>query len=219
MAEISTVKLAFGKGARLAVLSFTGPTKMIKYLPAPDGLETKAAPDEFKMVDADQSPGVLEGYAAVFGNPDRDDDIIVPGAFTAGLDDFKACGFLCDAHDWRSELGTILEAKEDDHGLWVQSEFYPTPDAQNARAKLVEKLKRGRAQQMSIGFRVLKSEAAKGHRRITEIELYEVSIVSVAANPATRVTAVKAVHRDLDAELEQRRAALRRIAIARLVRA
>lgn len=182
-----------------------------------EGLETKSSPAEFKIA-TDEGPGVLEGYAAVFGNPDRDADVIVPGAFQRGLEDFKQCGFLCDGHDWRAELGTILEAKEDDHGLWVQSEFYPTPDAQQARQKLAEKMKRGRAQQMSIGFRVLKSERQKDVRRITEIELYEVSIVSVAANPATRVTAVKAIHRDLDAELEQRRAALRRIAIGRLAR-
>lgn len=167
----------------------------------------------------DEAPGVLEGYAAVFDNKDRDGDLIIKGAFAKTLESFKQCGFLCDAHDWHSELGTIIDAKEDETGLWIAAQFYSTPDAQLARQKIAEKRSRNRAQQMSIGFKTLNSEQLKGARRILEIDLYEVSIVAVGANPLTRVTAVKTVHRDLDAELEARRAQLRRINIARLVRA
>lgn len=180
-------------------------------------LEFKMSGSELKM--ADEKNGVLEGYAAVFDNADRDGDMIIKGAFASTLEAFKTCGFLCDAHDWHKELGTIIEAKEDDFGLWVAAEFYSTPDAQLARQKIAEKRTRNRDQQMSIGFKTLNSERTKGVRRILDIDLYEVSVVAVGANPLTRVTAIKAVHRDLDAELEARRAQLRRLAIARLRRA
>lgn len=181
-------------------------------------IEYKTSSAELKIAD-EQEPGVLEGYAAVFDNADRDGDVIVRGAFSKTLEQFKQCGFLCDAHDWHTELGTIVEAKEDETGLWIAAQFYSTPDAQLARAKIAEKRKRNREQQMSIGFKTLNSERVKGVRRILDIDLYEVSVVAVGANPLTRVTAVKAVHRDLDAELEARRTQLRRIAIARLRRA
>src|SRR5580765_1053908 len=183
-----------------------------------EALEFKTSSAELKLA-IDEQPGVLEGYAAVFDNADRDGDVIVKGAFAKTLETFKSCGFLCDEHDWHTELGTNLDEKEDDFGLWIAAQFCSTPDAQTARAKIAEKRARNREQQMSIGFKTLNSERTKGVRRILDIDLYEVSVVAVGANPLTRVTSVKAIHRDLDAELEARRAQLRRLAIARLRRA
>ena len=185
--------------------------------PKIEGWETKAIPAEFKI--STDGPGILEGYAAVFGNTDRDDDVIIPGAFSEALKEFVEYGFLCYGHDWHNELGTIVDAKEDDHGLWIAAQFYSTPDAQNMRAKLAEKQSRNRPQQMSIGFRVAESERKKSVRHILKINpLFEASIVPVGANPATRVTTIKAVFRDLDAEAANRAAQIRRLLINRLAR-
>lgn len=185
--------------------------------PKIEGFEVKAIQTEFKI--GDDGPGILEGYCSIFGNEDRDGDIIQRGAFAEALKEFIDYGFLCYGHDWHNELGTIVDAKEDEKGLWIAAQFYSTPDAQNIRAKVAEKQNRGRPQQMSIGFRVAESERKKSIRHILKINpLFEASIVPVGSNPETRVTTVKAIVRDLDAETETRRAAIRRLVINHLVR-
>jgi HK97 family phage prohead protease len=169
-------------------------------------LELKAA--------AEGGPGTLEGYAAVFNNVDRDDEVIDPGAFQRSLDDFKASGFLCNGHNWKEELGTIVDAKEDDHGLLVTAEFFSTADAQQVRQRLAEKHARGRRQGMSIGYRVKQASKVNGVRHLTDLDLMEVSVVTVPANPQARVSAVK--HSDPD--FEARRAAMRRLKLKQLAR-
>lgn len=180
-------------------------------MPGVEGLEFKTGQALHVLEDG---PGVLEAYAAIFNNEDRDGDVIVKGAFASSIAQFKESGFLCDQHDWHAELGTVQDAWEDDIGLFVKCLFFDTPDAQLVRQKIAAKVARGRAQQMSIGFRTLEFERTKKGRRITDTELFEVSPVSVAANPQTHVTAIKSIASDPD--IEVRRAAMRRATIDRL---
>jgi uncharacterized protein len=169
---------------------------------------------EFKILGEPSSSGILEGYAAVFGNVDRDNEVIVPGAFAKSIQDFKQSGFLCNQHNWKEELGTITDAKEDDRGLLISAEFYSTPDAQQVRQRLAEKMARGRQQGMSIGYRVKQAEKRNGVRQLLELDLLEVSVVTVPANPQARVSAVK----ELDLDLERRRTEMRRIFLQQLAR-
>jgi uncharacterized protein len=176
-------------------------------------LEFKDCELELKA-SSDGGPGTLEGYAAVFGNVDRDNEVIVPGAFARSLEDFKASGFLCNGHNWKEELGTIVDAKEDDRGLFVVAEFFSTPDAQQVRSRLAEKQARGRRQGMSIGYRVKSAEKRNGVRYLEEIDVMEASVVTVPANPQARVSAIK----ESDPELESRRVAVRRLYLRQLAR-
>jgi hypothetical protein len=84
-------------------------------------IEYKDCELELKVASGD-GPGILEGYAAAFGNVDRANEVIMPGAFARSLEDFKASGFLCNGHNWKEELGTIVDAKEDDRSTGT-----PTP--------------------------------------------------------------------------------------------
>ena len=179
----------------------------------PDQIEFKECQAEFKIT-SEAGPGTLEGYAAVFGNVDRDNEVIVPGAFARTIPDFKTTGFLCNGHNWKEELGTITDAKEDDRGLHITAEFYSTPDAQQVRQRLSEKIARGRSAGMSIGYRVKQSERRNGARHLLELDLMEVSVVTVPANPQARVSAVKSS----DPELESRRASVRRLYLRQLAR-
>jgi HK97 family phage prohead protease len=179
----------------------------------PDEILFKDCALELKVATGD-GPGTLEGYAAVFGNVDRDNEVIVPGAFSRTLDDFKSSGFLCNGHNWKEELGTIVDAKEDDRGLFIVAEFYSTPDAQQVRQRLAEKQARGRRQGMSIGYRVKQASKVNGVRHLTDLDLMEVSVVTVPANPQARVSAVK----DFDPEAEARRMEMRRIYVRSLAR-
>ena len=155
-----------------------------------ENLEYKDCELELKVAPGD-GPGILEGYAAVFGNVDRANEVIEPGAFAKSIEEFKSSGFLCNGHNWKEELGTIVDAKEDERGLYVVAEFFSTPDAQQVRSRLAEKQSRGRKQGMSIGYHVKSAEKRNGVRYLSEIDVMEASVVTVPANPKAQVSAIK----------------------------
>jgi hypothetical protein len=180
-------------------------------------VDKREFPAEFKMLDDGDPIGSFEGIAAVFSNIDRQNEIIQPGAFQKTLSDFSARGFLANAHDWTEPIGTIDEARETDRGLFVTGKFHSTPHAQLARKVAQERLARGKQVAMSIGYKVTSDEVKDGSRHLHELELYEVSLVTVPANPLASLASVKAVELAEDAtEIEARRTEMRRIQLERL---
>lgn len=170
---------------------------------------------EFKAVGDDTGPGSFEGIAAVFGNVDRQNERILPGAFAATLADFTYRGFLTSAHDWTEPIGTIESAKETAEGLWVHGTFHSTPKAQLHRQLIRERQERGKQIAMSIGYGVIADDFKDGVRLLKELELHEVALVTVPANPRAHVTSMKAIETE-DSELETRRTEMRRIQLTRL---
>lgn len=139
----------------------------------------------------------LTGYGSVFGNVDLDKDIIDHGAFAEGMAEFLADGFLGWMHDWGyagPPIGLFTEATEDDHGLFLSARFHSTDLAEQARVWVQERLAAGKSVGLSIGFRILGWERdAAGLRHITKAKLYEVSVVTVPANPKAQVTGLKSI--------------------------
>lgn len=139
----------------------------------------------------------LTGYGSVFGNVDLDKDIIDHGAFAEGMAEFLSDGFLGWMHDWGYEgppVGYFLEATEDDHGLFLSARFHGTTQAEQVRVWVQERLAAGKSVGLSIGFRILGWERdAAGLRHITKAKLYEVSVVTVPANPKAQVTGLKGI--------------------------
>jgi hypothetical protein len=178
-------------------------------------------PAEFKTLDNDDGVGTFEGVASVFGNLDRQQEIITAGAFQKTLEGFLSHGFLANAHDWSQPIGTISEARETDEGLYVKGIFHSTPHAQAARIVASERLKRGAAVGMSIGYDVVDSayDEKSRIRTLKELELFEVSLVTVPANPLAQLSRVKAIDEaQAEAEaLETRRQQVRQIQLARIV--
>jgi HK97 family phage prohead protease len=174
---------------------------------------------ECKLLGEPAECGSFEGVAAVFSNIDRQNDIILPGAFLKTLEDFPRRGFLANAHDWTEPIGTITSAVETPEGLRVAGEFHSTPSAQLVRKVMRERLERGKQVAMSIGFNVLDQDfdTKAGVRQLKELDLYEVSIVTVPANPLAHIASVKAV--EIDADLEARRTEMRCIQLQRLAAA
>jgi HK97 family phage prohead protease len=150
---------------------------------------------EFKMTD--EGPGGFTGYASVFDVVDRGGDIVAKGAFAGSLDAFRRDGFIAVGHDWgQSGVATIKSAEEDAHGLLIEAEFHSTPDAQAERVKLKERLERGKSVGLSIGFQIAdggtERDKATKARRLTKIDLFEVSIVTVPMNAEAQAIAAKA---------------------------
>lgn len=153
---------------------------------------------DFKTKSADESSGIIEGYAAVFGNIDSYGDIIEPGAFTESLAALNAAGKkipLLYNHltDLGSHVGVVIEALEDERGLLVRCQL----DMDDLSGQRVYNLiKSGRIKDMSFAFRVLDGADDTVDNqpvyRITKLELIEVSVVMMGANPEAKITSVKA---------------------------
>lgn len=147
--------------------------------------------------------GTFVGYGAVFGNMDTYGDVIEPGAFEKSL---KKLGDeplpMLWQHDSREPIGVFAALSEDAKGLKVEGKL-AVPDvrrAVEAHALLKQRALRG----LSIGYRVDGPKGATmdadGTRRLKAIDLVEISLVTVPANPKARVTAVKSI-RDLERTL------------------
>lgn len=147
----------------------------------------------------------FEGYGSVFDTVDSYNDTIVKGAFTATLAEWKAKnklpklllqhgggGFFASNADDMVPIGKWDEMHEDDHGLFMRGRLFDI-DTDRAKATYAA-LKEGELDGLSIGFRTkkFKVDTETDVRTLTEIQLFEVSLVTFPANDPARVTAVKA---------------------------
>ncbi len=138
--------------------------------------------------------GAVEGYGSVFDELDDYNDVIAKGAFLASLKEHKASGTMPAMlwqHDMREPIGVWTEMTEDSHGLRVKGQLV----LESARGKEAHALlKAGALNGLSIGFmpKVWKYDMETDVRTLTEVDLWEVSLVTFPANGAARVTNVKA---------------------------
>lgn len=152
------------------------------------GLETKFV--ALSALDQTGEGGRLHGYASVFGVPDRSGDVVRPGAFRRSLAALAAEGrrvkFLWQ-HDPAWPIGIWSDVREDAKGLLVTGEIL----AQVSRgADALALMQSGAIDGLSIGYRTVKSEPnpETGGRILTEIDLWEVSLVTFPMLPAARAT-------------------------------
>ena len=131
--------------------------------------------------------GRFSGYASVFNAIDDGGDIVMPGAFAKSLaargrDNIR----LLFQHDPKDPVGVWERIAEDGFGLWVEGRLVGGVPRADALHRLIE------AQAidgLSIGFRTVRArrEAASGHRRLYEIDLWEVSIVTFPMLDGARI--------------------------------
>ena len=150
--------------------------------------ETKFAAAELSDVEAD---GSFAGYASLFGEADLSRDMVMPGAFRASIRKRGAGGIrMLFQHDPAAPIGVWREVREDSRGLFVRGQLM----AEVARAREVLALMRaGAIDGLSIGFRAVRgrTDAKTGIRRLLEVDLWEISVVTFPMLPAARVSAVK----------------------------
>lgn len=144
-----------------------------------------------KSLDAD---GTFTGYASVFGKLDAQREIVTHGAFKRTLASWQAKGSapaMLWMHDPTQPIGVWIAMGEDENGLCVQGKLaLGTQKGMEAYELLRMKAVTG----LSIGYRVVSSriDAARKARILTEVDLFEISLVTFPANDAARVSAVKA---------------------------
>ncbi len=134
--------------------------------------------------------GRLEGLAATFNHSDRANDILLPGAF--GSVDAARVRMLWQ-HRADQPIGVWDEIRETPDGLLVAGRLLL--EVQQGR-EAYALLKAGAVDALSIGFSVPAGGAAldrkTGRRRLSQVDLWEISLVTFPANEFARIRKVKA---------------------------
>ena len=158
-----------------------------------NGLLQKAS--KFTVKESNDDTRMIKGYASVFGNLDSDMDVINKGAFNRSIKEWGPEGMdrikLVAQHDISRPVARITQLKEDSNGLYMEAKFGTHRDGEDYYAMA----KDGIINEFSVGFvPVQKEENEKGGYDISQIKLYEVSMVTVAANEEAIVTEVKSAN-------------------------
>jgi HK97 family phage prohead protease len=137
--------------------------------------------------------GSFYGYASVFDVVDTYNEIVAPGAFRKTLAAWKGKGqspAMLWMHDTTQPIGLWFSLSEDKKGLAVSGQLALRTQR---GAEAHELLKMGALTGLSIGYRVVASRSlGKGRARVlTELELFEISLVTFPANESARVSVVK----------------------------
>lgn len=132
---------------------------------------------------------IISGWAARFGNVDSYGDVIQYGAFTKTLQERKERIAFCYQHEIDEPIGKILLLEEKPEGLWIEVVLSAAED------DIQTKVKEGILKEMSIGYRTINASPSvvDGTEiwNLTELKLYEVSLVTIAANPLATIEAMK----------------------------
>ena len=131
----------------------------------------------------------VSGYASLFGTPDDALDLVLRGAFRRSIRERGAGGirFLWQ-HDPARPIGVWESVREDARGLHLSGRLVTTTQAGRDAAALVGE---GALDGLSIGFRTrsARRDPASGIRRIHDIDLWEVSLVTFPLHPLARLDA------------------------------
>ncbi|MEM1350730.1 MAG: HK97 family phage prohead protease [Pseudomonadota bacterium] len=150
---------------------------------------------------------VISGYASLFGSVDQGNDVVEQGAYGAALRKIARRGSgikMLWQHDPAQPIGVWDEVREDDKGLWVKGRILDSVAKGREAIALIEA---GAIDGLSIGYRTKRAaKNSKGQRLLTELELWEVSLVTFPMLPSARIT-VKSEDTELDRFLHDMAAA------------
>lgn len=139
--------------------------------------------------------GEFEGYGSVFDVVDSYGEVVKEGAFQDSLAEHKKAGTfpaLLWQHNPSEPMGVYTEMFEDSRGLFVKGKLaLETQRGREAHALLTA----GALNGLSIGFypKRWEYEEESGTRFLTEIDLWEVSVVTFPANSDARISGTKAL--------------------------
>jgi HK97 family phage prohead protease len=151
------------------------------------------------LEDIDESNGIVKGYGSVFNNIDSDNDIILAGAYTKTLNENGSRVRYCNQHRIDQPLGKFTELREDGNGLYFVAEIPKTRLGED----VLLLMKNGVINENSVGIMpIVKSFRQDGVRELKEVKLYEISCVTLAANPLAMITDAKG---EIDQDLLSKR--------------
>lgn len=140
--------------------------------------------------DEDQSI-MIEGYAST-NDKDRHGDVVPTSVWEKGLADYLKNPVILAYHNHTMPVGKMVEHKVDSKGLWIKANI---TDAAGDVYKLIKK---GVLSAFSIGFRIKDAEYNNAAEvfLVKDLELHEISVVSVPANQNTLFNLAKSFDTD-----------------------
>ncbi|MDH4992061.1 HK97 family phage prohead protease [Aquamicrobium lusatiense] len=140
--------------------------------------------------------GTFIGYGSIFGNADSYGEIVEPGAFLKSLSRHameKSKPLMLWQHNPSEPIGVWDDLAEDGKGLRGTGRLV----LETSRGREVYALlKAGAVRGLSIGYREVKAEPDGNLRRLKELDLMEISVVSFPANRRASIAAVKSERMD-----------------------
>lgn len=123
---------------------------------------------------------VFEGWASTPA-VDREGEVVLPTALAAALAHYMRNPLVTYAHDWLNPVGRTIEARASEAGLWVQMQLGRTARAREVWQLIEDRILRS----LSIGFNAGPEDGYErdGVWYWTRIELLEIAVVPIPANP------------------------------------
>lgn len=128
----------------------------------------------------------IEGYAST-NDVDRSNDVIPTSVWEAGIKNYLKNPIILAQHDHDDPIGRMVEHKIDGKGLWIKARI-------SAAAEIFSLVKDEVVTAFSVGFRIIDAEynAVAELFVVKELELVEISVVSVPCNQNTLFSLSKA---------------------------
>ena len=122
----------------------------------------------------------IEGYAST-NDVDRQGDVVPANVWERGLQNYVKNPVILAYHDHTQPIGRMTDHKVDEKGLWIKATI------SDAAGNIYKLVKNGILSAFSIGFQVKDAEWNSKAEvfMIKELELHEISVVSVPANQNT----------------------------------
>ena len=140
-----------------------------------------------ELIDADEKAGIIKGYGSYFGNKDSDNDVIMKGAYKKTIAENGDRVKYLYQHDMNQPIGKMSELYEDEKGLVFVAEIAKTQLGKD----VIELMKSGVITENSVGIMPIQKQNKDDYREITEVKLYEISAVTLAANDQAKILDVK----------------------------
>ncbi|QDP48842.1 MAG: putative prohead protease [Prokaryotic dsDNA virus sp.] len=145
-----------------------------------------------ELQDIDDKTGIVKGYGSIFGNIDSDGDIITKGAYTKTISENGNRVKYLYQHQMDKPLGKMVNLYEDEKGLMFEAEIPKTQLGKD----VLELMKAGVITENSVGILPMQKEGCPDgmencYRKLTEVKLYEISAVTLAANDEAMILDVK----------------------------
>lgn len=153
----------------------------------------------FKPADIKIDGRTVDCYVAIFGNKDRQGDVLIKGCFAKSLQERGPASANPEiAYLWQHEIdepiGRPLILEEREIGLFASNYHDEGPGCDLADRALTQQ-KSGTLKFFSIGFNYvwdkIEYDSENDQFIVKEVELFEESVVTIAANNGTGIVGVK----------------------------
>jgi len=128
----------------------------------------------------------IEGYAST-NEVDRANDVVPTSVWEKGIQNYLKNPIILAQHDYDDPIGRMVEYKIDSKGLWIKARI-------SAAAEIFNLVKDEVVTAFSVGFRINDAEynAATELFVVKDLELIEISVVSIPCNQNTLFSLSKA---------------------------